>query len=285
MLFFENSLRLSIVIVAMMIGASGAIAATQFVVVVDPSGHPVQSEIYRVEPSPEKHLGRTDPQGRLLLEKRCAPTSYLRANPSADYYAQGAYCSADNADVRIEVTPVAVIARLISNMKAARDAGNQAAVAQAAAELDYRSRVRDSASAGYYRNVAIIATATLYSPDFSKKIVMTAHEFTYDPGSPTPNNYRLLTICTESDLITCAQSDSTAPVFVHASPKLKRILSISEANALDSKGIVTYSNDWLKSYSMMDRKVLVFKDLSKDDFMFWKAPDAIDSAIEKEAHH
>src|SRR5580700_4860609 len=132
--------------------------------VVDPGGNAVPSDIVQLKPGPQKNLGQTDQTGKFPLPNGCKDGSLFRADPRAqDYWASAKDCDARSATVRIEVTPIAVIIRLKANMDSAVKAGNQAAVAQIAEELSGRARYHDEKEALHFANIATVALSRVYS--------------------------------------------------------------------------------------------------------------------------
>jgi hypothetical protein len=284
-MFIGANVRFAIATAVLLFGASWAYSGT-LVVVVDPGGQAVQSEIFRMKPSPERHLGRTDPNGRLSLGTTCPTNSYLRADPPPDYDAQGTYCDATTAEVRIEVTPVSVIATLESNFKAARDAGNLAAVAQIASELADRTRFRDPTRANYFRNESMTATARMFSPDLNARVARfnDPNQWGAPAGELNLNRYSSLkeintnnvhweAICKQSDLLRCTDVDSKLGVSIDTSEGLKKVISTKTAIGIDAKQWSLVSPVWLKGYSLKDSHTLLYTVVGEEEFKQWKSPE------------
>lgn len=249
--------------------------AGPLVVVVDVKGHAVQSDIVRSQPSPEERLGRTDPGGRLQLAKNCAPGSVLRADPPPAYYKQGSPCEVKATAVRIEVTPIVVIAQLESNMAAAQKAGNQAAIAQIASELAERSKYQDAEKALHYKNVATVALARVFSPEFNKDRFWSSGTFAnLEAWDSNEGVAKWNSVCRQSDIVRCRPDKRTEGVRVSASEKLLRDIAKKNPKAtVDKREGIKNTGDWLKEYSGKDKETLIFHPVDEHSLEAWKIPE------------
>jgi hypothetical protein len=250
------------------------------VFVVDPAGNAVPSEIVQMQPAPVRSLGQTDPNGRLALPRGCRAGALLRADPtSQEYYRNASSCDPSNRTVRIEVTPIAVVALLRFNMNSAVKAHNQAAVAQIAGQLADRTKYQDPRTAVHYENVFTVALARLYSSRFNTAAFWSskaAQEFT--PAEPSTPQAVWASVCKASDLIACRTDEKTHDILVIPSPKLQAI--VSEDPKAPNVGVKTglggrHSNtyDWLKQYSGKDRHVFLIDSVPSKDLDAMKLPN------------
>jgi hypothetical protein len=241
------------------------------IIVTDPRGNAVPSDVYRALPVPEQRLGRTNALGRLSLKDTCTPDILFTAHPPDNYYKQGTYCSADGKEVRIEVTPIEVIAQLESNIKAATDAGNQPAVAQIAIEIAYRMKFSDVDKASHYRNLAVVASARTASPHFnSSDFWKTADGVKLITWDSDQGQVNWTAVCAQSDLVTCKGQDTKTPMVV---PSTKFKLEWAQ-KAGTVEGVVLLSPAWLKRYSNKDSSTLIFENLKPEDFRKWRYAEA-----------
>jgi hypothetical protein len=237
------------------------------VLVIDPQKNGVQSDVYREPPAPEERIGKTDVHGRLVLKATCTPNVLFVAHPPDNYYKQGAYCSADGTEVRIEVTPVEVIAQLESNIKAATEAGNQPAVAQIAVEIAYRMKYADPEKSTHYRNAAVVASARTASPKFdASQIWSTTEGMSLAQWDTHRGQVAWASICKESDLVTCTGADAANGLTVIPSTKFKMVLA---HNFGFGEGDAAMSPVWLQQYSHKKTFTLMYKDLRPEDFKGW----------------
>jgi hypothetical protein len=251
--------------------AAGFALAGTTVIVTDTHGVGVQSDVYRAPPAPEERLGQTDAKGRLVLSDNCTPNILYTAHPPDDYTKQGARCSA--GVVRIEVTPLAVMAQLESNFQAAKAAGNQPAIAQIAIEIADRTQYADIVKSTRYRNFAAVASARTASRRFNASPIWgSAEGVKIEEGGLNAGQISWGPICQASDLLTCTGPDAANEVAVMPSRKLKYVLEYK--TGLGSWDAGTNIAAW-SAYSKKDSSALMYTELKAEDFKDWeyvKAP-------------
>lgn len=230
------------------------------ILVVDPKGNPVPSEIFRVDPRPRVHVGLA-PDGHLALSYVCTPDMGFEAVPNGNFGEQKAYCDPAGM-VRIEVTPAYMLAQLKSNLKGALAANNHAAAAQIATELAARVRVENGTEASYYRNLAVAESARVVSPAFNHDSIWEAGNV----GSEISDQYSAGTVswselAQSTDLLTCAPHLRSASCKLVPTPQFQGMLD----NTVSHPGgaHVTISPRWLQNYSHVTTGRLMFDNVPK----------------------
>ena len=258
------------VAVGIFLVAESAMAEKQ-VLVVDPRGQAVPSDIVRMAPSPETPLGRTDATGKLVLAKECTAGSILRAEPSAEYVTHGSTCSGHGRSVKIEVTPIAVLANLEGNLEAAQRAGNQAAIAQIAGELAERTNFKDADKAMHYKNVAAVALANTYAPTLHEKTIYIGAEvghIRWNPDRPIV----WADVCDgKTRLLKCSGTDKDGGVIIQYTRKLEGALE-QDPTAPPIKMMQTDKNSWLKKYSGQQTSEFLYHSIDSNDSQIGNHP-------------
>jgi hypothetical protein len=245
--------------------------AEEVVLVVDPKGKSVQSDIVRSEPAPKTPLGRTDATGRLALSHNCVAGYVLLAQPPIDYVAHGSTCTGQRGGVKIEVTQRFVIATLESNLEAAQRAANPAAIAQIAGELSERVQFENSAKALHYKNVSTVALANTFAHALNEPSVTTsgplAERLVWDPAKPQPWTQ----ICKDQRVLLKCRGGQPKSVELEYTDKLESALKQDpDAPREDAHGART--NDWLQKYSGQQKEALLYQNLSQQTLRVWTTP-------------
>jgi hypothetical protein len=259
------------VAVAIFLVAESAMAEKQ-VLVVDPRGQAVPSDIVRMAPSPETPLGRTDAAGKLVLAKECAAGSVLRAEPSAEYVTHGSTCSGQGLFVKIEVTPIVVLTNLEGNLESAQRAGNQAAIAQIAGELAERTRFKDADKSLHYKNVAAVALANTYAPALHEKTIFTGIEVGQIKWNPEQTIVWADICDSKSKLLKCSGNDKDGGVKIQFTQKLEGAVEQDPA-APPIKTLHTEKNGWLKKYSGQQTSEFLYYSVDSKKLANWELPD------------
>jgi hypothetical protein len=242
--------------------------AEEVVLVVDPKGNAVQSDIVRSAPAPRAPLGRTNAAGRLSLAQKCAAGAVLLAEPPIDFVAHGSTCTGLRGDVKIEVTQRFVIATLESNLQIAQRAGNQAAVAQIAGELSERTKFADPAKGLHYKNVAAVALADTFAPALHEPTTgALGQHLVWDPAQPQ----HWKQICEgEQTLIKCHENQPQG-LELNFTNKFQDALK-QDPDAPPPGTHDATTNEWLKKYSGQHKEALLYQTLDPKTLRTWTAP-------------